>query len=70
MRSVPSFFYLPHPMVHVPLYAGDDFPWQKWCKGIFADVMTGDRLVGWCKSSDAIEEIGAEENTLVDLYQR
>lgn len=59
----PFFLYLPHPMVHVPLYAGDDFR-GKSGKGIFADVvMEIDWSVG--QVLDAIKSIGADENTLV-----
>ncbi len=59
----PFFVYLPHPMVHVPLYASDDFR-GKSGKGIFADVvMEIDWSVG--QILDAIKDIGAEENTLV-----
>jgi arylsulfatase A len=59
----PFFLYLPHPMVHVPLYAGDAFR-GKSGKGIFADVvMEVDWSVG--EVMLAIDEIGAEKNTLV-----
>jgi arylsulfatase A-like enzyme len=59
----PFFLYLPHPMVHVPLYAGEAFR-GKTGKGIFADVvMEIDWSVG--QLLDAIDEIGAADNTLV-----
>ncbi len=59
----PFFLYLPHPMVHVPLYAGEQFRGSSG-KGIFADVvMEIDWSVGRVLS--AIESIGAEDNTLV-----
>lgn len=59
----PFFLYLPHPMVHVPLYAGDEFR-GKSGKGIFADVMME---IDWSVGQvlDAIDEIGAEQSTLV-----
>ncbi len=59
----PFFLYLPHPMVHVPLYASDAFR-GKSGRGIFADVvMEVDWSVG--EVLRAIEDIGAERNTLV-----
>ncbi|WP_236622110.1 sulfatase [Novipirellula maiorica] len=59
----PFFLYLPHPMVHVPLYASDDFK-GKSGQGIFGDVvMEVDWSVG--QIMDAIESIDAAENTLV-----
>jgi arylsulfatase A len=61
--ETPFFLYLPHPMVHVPLYAGDEFR-GKSGKGIFADVMME---IDWSVGQvlDAIHAIGADENTLV-----
>ncbi len=59
----PFFLYLPHPMVHVPLYASDAFD-GKSGHGIFADVvMEIDWSVG--QILDAIKSIGQDENTLV-----
>jgi arylsulfatase A-like enzyme len=59
----PFFLYLPHPMVHVPLYASEAFE-GKSGRGIFADVvMEVDWSVGEILS--AIEDIGVERNTLV-----
>ena len=59
----PFFLYLPHPMVHVPLYAGEAFR-GKSGKGIFADVvMEVDWSVG--EVMRAVEDIGGERNTLV-----
>ncbi|WP_442508983.1 sulfatase family protein [Novipirellula sp. SH528] len=59
----PFFLYLPHPMVHVPLYASDDFN-GKSGQGIFGDVvMEVDWSVG--QIMNAIESIDAAENTLV-----
>ncbi|WP_315851434.1 sulfatase [Rhodopirellula sp. MGV] len=59
----PFFLYLPHPMVHVPLYASIDFE-GKSGQGLFGDVvMEVDWSVG--QVLDAIKDIGAEENTLV-----
>ena len=62
-RDKPFFLYMPHPMVHVPLYASDDFR-GKSGRGIFADVvMEIDWSVG--ELLKAVDEIGAAENTLV-----
>lgn len=59
----PFFLYLPHPMVHVPLYASEDFK-GKSGQGIFGDVvMEVDWSVG--QIMDAVESIDAAENTLV-----
>ncbi|GAA5510104.1 sulfatase [Novipirellula caenicola] len=59
----PFFLYLPHPMVHVPLYVSDDFK-GKSGQGIFGDVvMEVDWSVG--QIMNAIESINAAENTLV-----
>ncbi len=59
----PFFLYLPHPMVHVPLYASERFRGKSGA-GIFADVvMEVDWSVGQILS--AVEKIGAASNTLV-----
>ncbi|QDT13137.1 sulfatase [Planctomycetes bacterium K23_9] len=59
----PFFLYLPHPMVHVPLYASKEFE-GKSGQGIFGDVvMEVDWSVG--QILDAVESIGQSENTLV-----
>ncbi|MGB7342762.1 MAG: sulfatase [Pirellulaceae bacterium] len=59
----PFFLYLPHPMVHVPLYASKEFE-GKSGHGIFGDVvMEIDWSVG--QILDAIKSIGQDENTLV-----
>jgi arylsulfatase A-like enzyme len=59
----PFFLYLPHPMVHVPLYASEAFRGNSG-RGIFADVvMEVDWSVG--EILRAIEDIGVERNTLV-----
>ena len=59
----PFFLYLPHPMVHVPLFVSDDFR-GKSRRGLFGDVvMEVDWSVG--QVLDAIEDIGVERNTLV-----
>lgn len=62
-KDKPFFLYLPHPMVHVPLYAGEQFRGRSG-KGIFADVMME---IDWSVGQvlDAIDEIGERENTLV-----
>ena len=59
----PFFVYLPHPMVHVPLYASDDFKGKSGA-GLYGDVvMEVDWSVG--QILDTIENIGVERNTLV-----
>ena len=59
----PFFLYLPHPMVHVPLFVSDDFR-GKSGRGLFGDVvMEVDWSVG--QVLGAIEDIGVERNTLV-----
>jgi arylsulfatase A-like enzyme len=59
----PFFLYLPHPMVHVPLYASKEFE-GKSGQGIFGDVvMEVDWSVG--QIMDAVESIGQSENTLI-----
>ena len=59
----PFFVYLPHPMVHVPLYASENFR-GKSGKGIFADVMMEvDWSVGQILST--LHDVGVENNTLV-----
>ena len=59
----PFFLYLPHPMVHVPLFASEDFRGKSGF-GLFGDVvMEVDWSVGQILS--AVEDIGVERNTLV-----
>ena len=59
----PFLVYLPHPMVHVPLYPSKDF-YGKSGIGLFADVvMEIDWSVG--QIMGAVEDIGVERNTLV-----
>lgn len=59
----PFFLYLPHPMVHVPLYVSDEFQGKSGA-GLFGDVvMEVDWSVG--QIINAVREIGQEENTLV-----
>ncbi|MDA7907162.1 sulfatase [bacterium] len=59
----PFFVYLPHPMVHVPLYASDEFKGKSGA-GLFGDVvMEVDWSVG--QILDAVEDVGVERNTLV-----
>ncbi|TWT82195.1 Arylsulfatase [Planctomycetes bacterium CA13] len=59
----PFFLYLPHPMVHVPLYVSETFR-GKSGQGLFGDVvMEVDWSVG--QVVQAIEDIGATENTIV-----
>lgn len=59
----PFFLYLPHPMVHVPLYASKEFQGKSGA-GIFGDVvMEVDWSVG--QILDCLDEIKQSENTLV-----
>lgn len=61
--DIPFFLYLPHPMVHVPLYASEAFR-GKSGRGIFADVvMEVDWSVGQIMKT--VEDLGVERNTLV-----
>ncbi|MEM9827823.1 MAG: sulfatase [Planctomycetota bacterium] len=62
-RDTPFFVYLPHPMVHVPLYCGEPFEGKSGV-GLFGDVMLEvDDSIG--RLLAAIDEIDAVENTLV-----
>lgn len=59
----PFFLYLPHPMVHVPLYVSEKFKGQSGA-GLFGDVMMEvDWSIGEIMS--AIKNVGQENNTLV-----
>ncbi len=59
----PFFLYLPHSMVHVPLYAGKEFL-GKSGKGLFADVMMEiDWSVG--RILDTLRRLDLERSTLV-----
>ncbi len=59
----PFFVYLPHPMVHVPLYVSDAFRGKSGA-GLFGDVvMEVDWSVG--QILDTLEELKLDENTLV-----
>ena len=59
----PFFVYLPHPMVHVPLYVSDRFR-DKSGAGLFGDVMME---VDWSVGQilDAVDRLGIAEKTLV-----
>lgn len=62
-RSRPFFLYLPHTMVHVPLFAGEQFR-GKTGKGTFADVVAEiDWSVG--RIVDTLRRLGLEQNTLL-----
>ena len=62
-KDKPFFLYLPHPMVHVPLYCSPEFQ-GKSGKGLFADVMLEiDWSIG--RLTDTLKKHGLEENTLV-----
>lgn len=59
----PFFLYLPHPMVHVPLYVSEQFKGKSGA-GLFGDVMMEvDWSIGQIMS--AIERAGDDQNTLV-----
>jgi arylsulfatase A-like enzyme len=59
----PFFLYLPHPMVHVPLYCSDAFRGKSGA-GLFGDcVMEVDWSVG--QIMDTVEAIGQTDNTLI-----
>ena len=59
----PFFLYLPHAMVHVPLYVSDEFK-GKSGQGIFADaVMEIDWSVG--QILDTLDELELSDDTLV-----
>lgn len=62
-KENPFLIYLPHSMVHVPLYVSDDFKGKSGA-GLFGDVvMEVDWSVGQIIS--ALKENGIDENTLV-----
>ena len=62
-KDQPFFVYLPHPMVHVPLYASKDFQGKSGA-GLFGDVvMEVDWSVGQIMKT--VEELGIAEDTLV-----
>jgi len=59
----PFFLYLPHPMVHVPLYVSPEFEGKSGA-GLFADVvMEVDWSVG--QILDTIRDLNIDDNTLV-----
>jgi len=59
----PFFVYLPHPMVHVPLYVSEAFEGKSGA-GLFGDVvMEVDWSVG--KILDTLDDLGIGDNTLV-----
>ena len=59
----PFFLYVPHSMVHVPLYAGDEFR-GKSSQGILGDCI---EELDWSTGQilGKLEELGLAENTLV-----
>lgn len=62
-RERPFFLYLPHSMVHVPLYVSDPFRGQSGA-GLFGDVvMEVDWSVG--QILDTLDNAGLSDNTLV-----
>ena len=64
-KDKPFFLYLPHPMVHVPLYASPAFE-GKSGKGLFADVMLE---IDWSmgRLMDTLKKHGLADNTLFIL---
>ncbi|QEG39683.1 sulfatase family protein [Roseimaritima ulvae] len=59
----PFFVYLPHPMVHVPLYVSEAFKGKSGA-GLFGDaVMELDWSVG--QILQTLKDVGVDENTLV-----
>ena len=61
-KDQPFFLYLPHPMVHVPLFCSPEFE-GKSGKGLFADVMLEiDWSIG--RLMETLEKHGLTENTL------
>ncbi len=62
-KDQPFFVYLPHPMIHTPLYASAGF------KGKSADGLIGDTIeeIDWSvgQISAVLKELKLEENTLV-----
>ncbi len=62
-KDKPFFLYLPHPMVHVPLFCSPEFE-GKSGQGLFADVMLEiDWSIG--RLMETLKKHGLEENTLV-----
>jgi arylsulfatase A-like enzyme len=62
-QSHPFFLYLPHSMVHVPLYSGPDFA-GKHPKDPFADAV---REIDWSvgRILETVEELKLAEKTLI-----
>jgi arylsulfatase A len=62
-RDQPFFLYVPHAMVHVPLFVSDKFE-GKTARGLFGDVM---QEVDWSVGEvlKALERNGIDDNTLV-----
>jgi arylsulfatase A-like enzyme len=62
-HAKPFFLYLPHSMVHVPLFAGKDFL-GKTGKGLFADVLAE---IDWSVGQivETTRRLGIENNTLI-----
>lgn len=62
-KDQPFFLYLPHPMVHVPLFCSPEFE-GKSGRGLFADVMLEiDWSVG--RIMETLSKNGLDQNTLV-----
>ncbi len=64
-KDKPFFLYLPHSMVHVPLFVSDKYAGKSGA-GLYADVMME---VDWSVGQimEALKRSGAEANTLVIL---
>jgi arylsulfatase A len=62
-KSRPFFLYVPHTMVHVPIYVSDKFRGKSGA-GLFGDVVTE---IDWSVGQilDAIRRNGLDDNTLV-----
>ncbi len=62
MPNEPFFLYLPHSMVHVPLYVSDKFAGKSGA-GLFGDVMME---VDWSVGQliDTLDQLKLSENTL------
>jgi len=62
-RDEPFFVYLPHPMVHVPLFCSDEWNGRTGL-GLYADVV-GEVDEGVGEIIDTVDELGLAEDTLI-----
>ena len=68
-KDRPFLLYVPHSMVHVPLYVSDKFR-GKSERGLFGDVVME---LDWSVGPDprhAAKRTGLDKNTMVDLHRR